>query len=292
MKWIWLKSKQCNVDTRNINRLPCSHADYFGYVTTASSHISQLAYYDVIKWEKILALCAGIHSSPVNSPHKYKWRGALMFSLICAWTKSWENNRYSVNLKCHLAHCNDTRWLDRNIWLVSSHVENGFLSQFDARVGRMVSYPQSFTVHAMHTSLCNGDHIIWKESFHPILRKSFLWVTHTCIGNLSHYWFSIMACGLFRAKSLSQPMLEYQLNLKEQTSVKLQTYPNNKIRLKMPSTKWWSFCIGLDVFIQHADERTSMGTAILYCDYIYLFTYRVNPKLYFMKENIKKWCSM
>ena len=27
----------------------------------------------------------GIHRSSVNSPHKGQWRGALMFSLICAW---------------------------------------------------------------------------------------------------------------------------------------------------------------------------------------------------------------
>ena len=26
-----------------------------------------------------------IHRSPVNSPHKGQWRGALMFSLICIW---------------------------------------------------------------------------------------------------------------------------------------------------------------------------------------------------------------
>ena len=30
----------------------------------------------------------GIHLSPVNSPHKGHWRGALMSSLICAWTNS------------------------------------------------------------------------------------------------------------------------------------------------------------------------------------------------------------
>ena len=29
----------------------------------------------------------GIHRSPVNSPHKGQWRGALMFSLICALNK-------------------------------------------------------------------------------------------------------------------------------------------------------------------------------------------------------------
>ena len=32
----------------------------------------------------LLALCA--ENSPVNSPHKGQWHGALMFSLICVWT--------------------------------------------------------------------------------------------------------------------------------------------------------------------------------------------------------------
>ena len=34
----------------------------------------------------LLALCA-VHRSPLNSPHNGQWRGALMFSLICAWIK-------------------------------------------------------------------------------------------------------------------------------------------------------------------------------------------------------------
>ena len=35
----------------------------------------------------------GIHRSAVNSTHKGQWRGALMFSLICAWTNGWANNQ-------------------------------------------------------------------------------------------------------------------------------------------------------------------------------------------------------
>ena len=31
-----------------------------------------------------------IHRSPVNSPHKGQWRGALMFSLICAFVVIWQ----------------------------------------------------------------------------------------------------------------------------------------------------------------------------------------------------------
>ena len=41
---------------------------------------------DVIKWKhfpRYWPFVRGIHRSPVNSPHKGQWRGALMFSLIC-----------------------------------------------------------------------------------------------------------------------------------------------------------------------------------------------------------------
>ena len=35
--------------------------------------------HQVEAFSALLALCAGIHQSPVNSPHKGQWRGALMF---------------------------------------------------------------------------------------------------------------------------------------------------------------------------------------------------------------------
>ena len=50
----------------------------------------------------LLALCVG--NSPVNSPHKGPWRGALMFSLICAWRNSWVNNFEAGDLRHHHAH--------------------------------------------------------------------------------------------------------------------------------------------------------------------------------------------
>ena len=45
---------------------------------------------DVIKWKhfcRYWPFVQGIHRSPVNSPHKGQWCGALMFSLICTWHK-------------------------------------------------------------------------------------------------------------------------------------------------------------------------------------------------------------
>ena len=45
-----------------------------------------------------------IHWSPVDSPHKGQWRGVSMFSLICAWTNGWTNNRCAGDLRRHRAH--------------------------------------------------------------------------------------------------------------------------------------------------------------------------------------------
>ena len=42
--------------------------------------------------------------SPVNSPHKSQWRGALIFSLICAWINDWVNNREAGDLRRYYAH--------------------------------------------------------------------------------------------------------------------------------------------------------------------------------------------
>ena len=46
----------------------------------------------------------GTFSASLNSPHKCQWRGALRFSLICAWTNGWVNNRETGDLRRHRAH--------------------------------------------------------------------------------------------------------------------------------------------------------------------------------------------
>ena len=62
---------------------------------------------DVIKWKhfpRYWPFVQGIHRSPMNSPHKGQWRGALMFSLMCVWINGWVNNREAGDLRCHRAH--------------------------------------------------------------------------------------------------------------------------------------------------------------------------------------------
>ena len=45
-----------------------------------------------------------IHRSAVNSPLKGQWRGALMFSLICARINGWVNNGEAGDLRRHRVH--------------------------------------------------------------------------------------------------------------------------------------------------------------------------------------------
>ena len=72
---------------------------------TGSQH--WLKHDDVIKWNhfsRYWPFVRGIHQSPANSPHKGQWRGAVMFSLICAWINGWVNNREAGDLRRHRSH--------------------------------------------------------------------------------------------------------------------------------------------------------------------------------------------
>ena len=46
----------------------------------------------------------GMHRWPLDSSHKGQWREALMFSLICAWTNGWVNNRDAGDSRRYRAH--------------------------------------------------------------------------------------------------------------------------------------------------------------------------------------------
>ena len=62
---------------------------------------------DVIKWKhfpRYWPFVRGIYRSLVNSPPKGKWRGTLMFSLICTRINCWVNNREAGDLRRDLTH--------------------------------------------------------------------------------------------------------------------------------------------------------------------------------------------
>ena len=92
------------------------------HISWRSTHLLHL-YFPFSWWRHQMETCSaslafvrgihpwlrGIHRSPVNSPHIDQWRGALMFSLICAWTNGLVNNQDAGDLRrdrSHYDHCN------------------------------------------------------------------------------------------------------------------------------------------------------------------------------------------
>ena len=62
---------------------------------------------DVMKWKhfpRYWPFVRGNHRWPVNSLRKGQWRGAWLFSLICAWINGKVNNREAGEMRRHRAH--------------------------------------------------------------------------------------------------------------------------------------------------------------------------------------------
>ena len=113
----------------------------------------------------LLALCAG--KSPVNGefPHKGQWREALRFSLICAWTNGWVNNRYAGDLRRHRPHYNATVIMFESINCPNS---------FDANVCLFSAFYLLMSRHLICLDI--GGHS--DDKFHV------LWVYRTCAWEL------------------------------------------------------------------------------------------------------------
>ena len=85
----------------------CQNFGYFIQASMCSGKYNADFHDEVIKWKhfpRYWPFVRGIHRSSVNSPHKGQWRGAVMFSLICAWINGWVNNREAGVLRRHRAH--------------------------------------------------------------------------------------------------------------------------------------------------------------------------------------------
>ena len=63
--------------------------------------LNQSSHDDVIKWKHFPRYWPFVR---VNSPHKGQWRGALMFTLICARINGWANNCKAGDLRRNHAH--------------------------------------------------------------------------------------------------------------------------------------------------------------------------------------------
>ena len=100
----------------------------------------------------LLALGWGIHRSTVNSPHKGQWRGALMFTLICAWTNGWVNNRETGDLRRHQAHY-DVIVIEKKCQKMSSHPMRGIRPSVGQSETALLEILKSYWAHC-HAMVC------------------------------------------------------------------------------------------------------------------------------------------
>ena len=116
---------------------------------------------DVIKWKhfpRYWPFVRGIHRSPVNSPHKGQWRGALMFSLSCAWINSWVNNCEAGDLRRHRVHYDVTV-----MKICSSFV--GISMKYSAWNNILYTHTNSYASPVpdvwSSSSACGYRHVLW-----------------------------------------------------------------------------------------------------------------------------------
>ena len=94
------------------NRPMCKHCfltscNFFRWVFDPHDPRPTVCHDDVIKWkhfQNYWPYVLGIHRSPVNSPYKGQWRGAVMCSLTCAWINGCGNSDEAGDLRRHGAH--------------------------------------------------------------------------------------------------------------------------------------------------------------------------------------------
>ena len=97
-----------------INSLLCHYIFYMFKNSTSSlpkivrllteDHFLQTLLYASWRHQHYWPFVRGIHRPTVTSPHKGQWRGALAFSLICAWTDGSVNNRHAGDLGRYFTH--------------------------------------------------------------------------------------------------------------------------------------------------------------------------------------------
>ena len=129
----------CSVPSHKLLNSPVEMPQVTSNVTVTCCRGVWIPYYndqindDVIKWKylpRYWPFVRGIHRWPVNSSQKGQWLGALMFSLICAWTNGWINNRDAGDMRRHRPHYDVTGWMCKECRrcgrVLSWHGQNGY----------------------------------------------------------------------------------------------------------------------------------------------------------------------
>ena len=107
---------------------------------------------DVIKWKQfsaLLVICAGNSTVPGEFPHKGRWRGALMFSLICVWINGWVNNGEAGDLRRYRAHYDVTVMIDISLLVLCVFIFCRYQTKHSSDT--LIKLHEAYEVYKSHT---------------------------------------------------------------------------------------------------------------------------------------------
>ena len=114
----------------------------------------------------------GIHRSPVNSPHKGQWRGALVFTLICARINGWINNVRLVIWDAIVVIMTSLYW-GLPSWSVTLKMR---VLEIQARNRNKQMHSHSFLWHRIKCTFWDIlHHMIWAKTFRNIFILAHLY---------------------------------------------------------------------------------------------------------------------
>ena len=110
--------------------------------------------HQMVKFSALLAICAGNSPVPGEFPHKGQWRGALMFSLICARINGWVNNGEAGDFRRLRVH------YDVIVMMMQSTMRFGWIFYIAPRPCPLQSastlYPKRYTHNSHCVVFCCG----------------------------------------------------------------------------------------------------------------------------------------
>ena len=140
-RWYFLSGHTTNTNFAGRFTNVCVCTSLFALMDIPRMYL-KMEHDDVIKWNHF-AHCwpfvQEIRRSPVSSPHKGQWGGALVFSFICAWINGWVKNREAGDLRRHYAHYDvivmkSNIYFDHNVLIERNFFISALVLRYDINI--------------------------------------------------------------------------------------------------------------------------------------------------------------
>ena len=159
-------------------------------------------------------------------------REALMFSLVCAWTNGWVNNRDAGDVRRHRCHYDVTAMHLDSLRILTNQNYHRLVhtARIRCHFDVVLEYQQHNSTH-----LGQVPHICVSKQTTIDGRQAIIWTNE----------------GILLIRTVGT-------NFNEMFS-EIDTFSFMKMHLKMPSSKWGQFCLGLNVLTSILDPQINLN---------------------------------